>query len=133
MLFTVNLVPANLSELQVLIFDAQPKWFNLGLALGIEETKLLTIEGNHQDIERRFTAVLSLWLHMSSPQRSWKRLVAALKQRTLGLMDLAESIEKDVGVKVVPVVPEGANTTAVAAATTGSDAGQLYRTLAPSH
>jgi hypothetical protein len=123
LLCTVDLVPTNLSELNTLTLDAQPKWFHLGLALGIDETKLLTIEGS---VERRFTAVLSLWLHMSSPQRSWERLVSALKQPTVGLADLAKGIEERLGLKVEPVVSEGANVIAASTATADSSAGQCY-------
>jgi hypothetical protein len=106
--------------------DAQPKWFHLGLALGIEETKLLTFERDFQNVEQRFTAVLSVWLHMSSSQRSWERLVTALKQPTVGLADLAKGIEERLALKVEPVVSERANVTTAITAATDSNAGQCY-------
>jgi hypothetical protein len=51
---------------------------------------------------------------MSSPQRSWERLVSALKQPTVRLADLAKGIEERL------VVSEGAT------ATTDSIEGQCY-------
>jgi hypothetical protein len=122
----VDLVPANLSRLNTLTMGAQPKWFHLGLALGISEAKLETIDRDFHRAEEQFTEMLSVWLTMSSPQRSWESLVTALKQPTVGFNDLAKSIEEEFRMEVEPVLPDGANVTAAATATTSSDAGECY-------
>jgi hypothetical protein len=119
LLCAVDLVSANLSKLNVLIWEAQPKWFYLGLELGISEARLRTIEVDFHTVERRFTEVLSLWLKMNSPQRSWERLVTALKLPTVGFSYLARNIEERFG-----MVPEGAT---AATATTDGAAGQYYQ------
>jgi hypothetical protein len=87
-------VSANLFDLQTLTWEARPKWFNLGLAVGIDEAKLTAIKMNCGDVDPCFTEMLSVWLKMSSPQRSWERLVTALKQSTVGFESLAKSIEE---------------------------------------
>jgi hypothetical protein len=119
-LCAVELVSANLSRLQTLTWSAQPKWFHLGLALGIDETKLKTIKVDFHTVEDQFTEVLSVWLRMSSPQRSWESLVTALKQPTVGFTDLAKSIEEKFG---MTAVPEGAIMTTATTATTDEDEG----------
>jgi hypothetical protein len=125
--FVVELVSANLPQLQILTWKAQPKWFNLGLAVGIDETKLKTIRLDFHTVEEQFTEMLSVWLRMSSPQRSWESLVTALKQPTVGFSDLAKSIKEKFGIMVQSVVPEGTNVTTAATATTDSDAGQFCK------
>jgi hypothetical protein len=119
---TVELVPGNLSQLQTLTWDAQPKWFNLGLALGIDETKLKAIEVDHHEVERRFTEVLSVWLCMSTPQRSWERLITALEQPAVGLLGLSKSIRN----MAIGVAEAASLTTedAVGIVTSDSHAGQ---------
>lgn len=99
-LCAVDLTPANLFELQALTYDARPKWFNLGLALGINSTKLKTIEIDHREVDPCFREMLSTWLTMSGPQRSWQRLFTALRQPTVGFKDLVESIEDKFGIAV---------------------------------
>ena len=117
MFCAVDLVPGNLSQLQILTLDAQPKWFNLGLALGVDHTKLKTIEADFRySVERCFLEMLSTWLHMSSPELSWERLITALKQPTVGLDGLAKRIEELLG---IAVSKEASLTTA---ATTGMSA-----------
>jgi hypothetical protein len=53
-----------------------------------------------------------------------------LKQPIVGLSNLAKSIEDKFGMKVEPIVPDGAT---AATATTDKDTGQFYKILGNGH
>ena len=67
-----------------------PKWFDLGINLGIPFHKVSTIMVNNRlDKPRAFKEMLYMWL-MTSPQPTWETAVKALKN--VGEHQLAESI-----------------------------------------
>ena len=92
--FTVDLVSGNLSKVQNLIWDARLQWFNLGLALEVNEIELGVIEENNRSkVEECFRNMLSKWLKMVEPRPTWEGLIAALKQPSVRHKKLARELK----------------------------------------
>ena len=67
------------------------EWFNLGLALGLSNSTLNTIEHNNpRDARRCLTEMVNDWLHNSQP--SWRQLVSALRSPLVNRIDIANII-----------------------------------------
>ena len=95
----------NLPKVRALIHKACPKWYDLGLELGVEDVTLDIIKSNcHDDVETCFRKMLSEWLKMIDPQPSWERLIAALKKPYIGHEKLADTIRKEQGIPEAPEV-----------------------------
>ena len=89
----VDLIPDNLGDVQDLIWDARPKWFNLGLKLRVSQATLTMIKQNHPDGDDCFREMLSEWLKSVEP--SWEELLAALKKPSVGCTQLAKKIARE--------------------------------------
>ena len=87
---TVDLVSSNLGKVQDLIWDARPKWFNLGLNLDIDQATLTMIKQSNVNGDDCFREMLSEWLKSVEP--SWEELLAALRKPSVGHKQLAKKI-----------------------------------------
>ena len=98
--YVVDLVSKNLRKLRNLIHKACPKWYDLGLELGVEEETLKIIKNdNNNETETCFREMLSAWLNnMTDPHPSWEGLIAALKQPYIGQEELANKVRKEQGI-----------------------------------
>jgi len=71
------------------------KWFNLGIQLfkQEDETKLHSLKADHRkDLDDLCTDMFTHWLALY-PKASWKKLILALKSRSVNLQNLAEDID----------------------------------------
>ena len=91
--------PLTISDLKIVraaVWEARTQWMNIGIELNLIKTDLdaikVTIQGgNPGDC---LTEMLTLWLKQVNPSPTWRVLVTALKQPTVGLQHLGEQIEK---------------------------------------
>ena len=88
------LTSKDLKDIQNVLWDAQKKWFNIGIQLGLDSVKLEAIKCNCADVEDRFTKMLSEWLVQVDPEPTWDRLVSALKARPVDCKQIAREIEQ---------------------------------------
>ena len=103
----VDLVPANLPKVRNLIWDASPKWYDLGLELGVREVTLRIIKKSCDgEVGSCFTEMLSTWLKMVDPRPSWEGLIEALEQPAVGYADLAETVRAKQGIPKPPKAKE---------------------------
>ena len=91
----VTLTTKDLAKVRRLTFDACDKWHSFGLELGLRVTTLDIIRQTYNRSEDQFTEMLSKWLRMTDPPPTWETLIAALKERTMGLHDVAERVKKE--------------------------------------
>ena len=64
------LTSKDLKDIQNVLWDAQTKWFNIGIQLGLDSVQLEAIKCNCADVEDRFTRMLSEWLVQVDPEPS---------------------------------------------------------------
>ena len=90
------MVPANLSKVRNVIWDAKTEWYDLGLELNLSESTLQTIKkDNPTDVKACFREMLSKWLKMVDPLPSWEGLLEALKKPCVGHKNLAMKIARE--------------------------------------
>ena len=94
-IYAGQLAIADLKTVCAAIWEARTDWMNIGIELSIIKTDLDTIKvtesGNPGNC---LTEMLTLWLKQVDPPPTWLALIAALKQPTIGLQQLAEQIEQ---------------------------------------
>ena len=96
LLLIVEMVPANLSKVRNVIWDAKTEWYDLGLELNLSESTLQTIKKeNPTDVKACFREMLSEWLKMIDPLPSWEGLLEALKKPCVGHKNLAMKIARE--------------------------------------
>ncbi len=83
----------NLQEILSELMDAINEWFNLGLALGIQDPTLKDIESNEKYNKDRLREMLAHWLQ-TSPSRTWRDICNGLRSNTVKHYVLADKIEK---------------------------------------
>ena len=88
----VTLTTNDLAKVRRLTFDACAKWESFGLELGLSPTTLEIIQKNSNDTEKNFMDMLKIWL---KTKPTWENLIAALRERTMGLHDVADRVEKE--------------------------------------
>ena len=88
----VTLTTNDLRKVRLLTFDACAKWESFGLELGLSTTTLDIIQKNSDDTEKHFTDMLKTWL---KTKPIWESLIAALRERTMGLHDVADQVEEE--------------------------------------
>ena len=87
--------------MQETLFDADIKWRNIGLQLGLSNTDLSRIGANYRLQQECLRETLTLWLRGIKPVPTWMNLVDALKNHTVKEYQLAKFVkEKYCGVKV---------------------------------
>ena len=88
------LTSKDLKDIQNVLWDAQTKWFNIGIQLGLDSVKLKAIECDYANVKDRFNQMLSEWLVQIDPEPTWDRLVSALKARPVDCKQIAQEIEQ---------------------------------------
>ena len=78
------------------LFDATPKWYNIGIQLKLKISKLDSIKKDHKDItDECFPQMIIAWLRSSSQvPKTWSTLANVLKRRCIGFGELATRIEE---------------------------------------
>ena len=71
--------------------EVQRQWEELGIALGLDRTKLTEISQTHHSILQRHYHLMRLWI--TDVGASWGALVHALKSEVLNEKELAKKIE----------------------------------------
>ena len=94
----VDLVSGNLGKVQDLIWNARPKWFNVGLNLDINEATLTMIKQSNANGDDCFREMLSEWLKSVEP--SWEELLAALRKPSVGHKQLAKKIARKFDISI---------------------------------
>ena len=88
------LIVDDLAEVQSKVWEGRAKWYNIGLALKLTPGTLDAIRANHRFVEDCFSATLKKWLSVSKLHPSWSSLATALRDKTVGLQELAEQLPK---------------------------------------
>ena len=83
-----------LGTVQAALWDARPKWYNIGIQLGIDVTDLDVIrDRNMKNADECITEMLVNWLRNASYPPTWDYIVKALQSPTINLPQIAETIE----------------------------------------
>ena len=82
------------------------KWFQIGVQLGLDETKLNQIEADHHNVDRRFSEVINFWLNGNTQVTvSWKSLVEVLESPFVNKKGLASRLREKGGMGEPVEVP----------------------------
>ena len=85
----------DLGTVQAALWDARPKWYNIGIQLGIDVTDLDVIrDRNMKNADECITEMIVNWLRKASHPPTWNSIVKALQSPTVNLMQMAETIEQ---------------------------------------
>lgn len=75
------------------------KWFQIGIQLGVSETRLHQIEADHRTADRCLSEVIIFWLNgNTNADVSWESLIGALKASVVSEKGLAKSLIQKYGV-----------------------------------
>lgn len=86
-----HLTADNIQEVRMKVWPARAKWYDIGIELGLPVGDLDAIERkNNHNPDECITDMLILWLRQSTA--TWETLIAALRQKTVGFGDLANSV-----------------------------------------
>ena len=90
---TGHLTIEDLRTVQSAVWEARPKWYNLGLQLDITVADLDAIKGrNLKNADECLTELFHLWLRRVDPQPTWGAIEKALRSPTVNLSQLAAKI-----------------------------------------
>ena len=87
-----TLTTNDLAKVRRLTFNARTEWHSLGLELGLNVKTLDAIKEDFKTNKERFTDMLKQWLDMKP---TWESLIAALREETMGLNNVADKVEKE--------------------------------------
>ena len=77
------------------------KWFQIGVQLGLSETKLHQIESDYPTVGRCFSEVISFWLKENTEVAvSWKSLVEVLESPFVDEKGLAKKLREKGGLEL---------------------------------
>ena len=69
------------------------KWFQIGIQLGVDETKLRQIEADHRTADRCLSEVIMFWLNGNTNiDITWNSLIKALEASIVNEKGLAKSL-----------------------------------------
>ena len=76
------------------------KWFQIGVQLGVSESKLRQIESDYHTLDRRFSEMMSFWLNGNTQVPvTWMSLVQVLESRFVSEKGLANQLREKAGLK----------------------------------
>ena len=84
----------DLFEIQEAIWDARPKWKNIGLGLKISTSDIEVIDVNKGNVDDKFQSMILKWLQ-NGKNCTWAALCKALSARSVGHASLAAKIEQE--------------------------------------
>ena len=91
-----HLTIKDLATVQTSLWEARPKWYNLGLQLDMAVDDLDAIKHtNLQNVDECLTDLLRLWLRQADPRPCWEAVVKALKLPSVNFKQLACKIENE--------------------------------------
>jgi hypothetical protein len=77
------------------------KWFQIGVQLGVGESKLRQIETDYHTLDRRFSEMISFWLNGNTQvDVTWMSLVQVLESRFVSEKGLANQLREKAGLKL---------------------------------
>ena len=77
------------------------KWFQIGVQLGVSESKLRQIESDYHTLDRRFSEMISFWLNGNTQVPvSWMSLVEVLESRFVSEKGLANQLREKTVLKL---------------------------------
>ena len=83
----------DLSEVYEKVFSARPKWYNIGLALGLPLATLDSIRMKYrEDPSDCLREMLKVRLKLENPLM-WREIIRALRKPTVGESKLADQLE----------------------------------------
>ena len=83
----------NFGEVQEAIWEARPKWYNIGVRLKLEVSDLDAIKAESGiDLEEKFNRMINCWLK-SIESRTWATLYEALKHPTVAMPNVADKVK----------------------------------------
>ena len=72
-----------------------PKWYHIGVQLGLETATLNGIELCHPtDVKRRLNDVFNEWMCRCEVNATWMTLIEILRSESIGERQLANELEK---------------------------------------
>lgn len=80
------------------IAGARPKWYNIGLALGLEPSDLDCLRKEYREnVDDCFTQMIIAWINSSknTKPKNWSTIATALKHKMVGYGELAAAIEEE--------------------------------------
>ena len=84
----------NLRVVRKAVWDARAAWKDIGIELDLKVSDLDVIsKTNHENINKCFSDMLTLWLKRVNPPPKWSAMVEALKEPAVGFEDLAKQVE----------------------------------------
>ena len=84
---------SNFGEVQEAIWEARPKWYNIGIRLKLEVSDLDAIDAESGiDLEEKFNRMIKCWLKRSEPC-TWTVLYDALKHKTVDMPNVAAKLK----------------------------------------
>ena len=83
---------SHLADVQEALHGTDPKWMAIGIQLRIPNGKLAKIEHQYSNLEVCNRQMQITWL--KTGKATWKDLVKALRTKSVGLPEVADSIEK---------------------------------------
>ena len=76
------------------------KWFQIGVQLGVSESKLRQIEADYHTLDRRFSEMISFWLNGNTKVAvTWRSLVEVLDSCFVNEKGLANQLREKLGLK----------------------------------
>ena len=77
------------------------KWFQIGVQLGVGESKLRQIESDYHTLDRRFSEMISFWLNGNTQvPMTWTSLVQVLESHFVSEKGLANQLREKAGLKL---------------------------------
>jgi hypothetical protein len=77
------------------------KWFQIGVQLGVSESKLHQIETDYHTLDRRFSEMISFWLNGNTQAAvAWMSLVQVLESHFVNEKGLANQLREKAGLKL---------------------------------
>ena len=71
------------------------KWYEIGVQLGVSESKLRQIEADHTTVGRRFSEVISFWLSGNTQvATNWESLIIVLESSFVDEKGLAKKLRE---------------------------------------
>ena len=92
--FSCQLNINNFGEVQEAIWEARPKWYNIGICLKLEVSDLDSIDAESGiDLGEKFRCMIKSWLR-NSEFCTWTVLCEALRHPTVAMSNVADKVKK---------------------------------------
>lgn len=91
---TSKLTIDDLVTVQSEVWTARHRWYNIGLQLGLKPDVLDCIQMSPRitDLDSCFTEMLKAWLRQGNTDKTWGKLIEALRSETVNFSALADTI-----------------------------------------